>query len=732
MAARNSIKYLVSKALVESTSDVATQPISFSKLVNCYVDDKVAALVKRGGSVTEAGLPSGLGIPLGAGDFKTATSNELMPASVQTLANFGGRDFYALKEGTWSSVSTSTFTDFDSDHSSIFSQISKRLYIAAGRPALWDGSASGDNNIERVGIVAPSEPLTLGPSVDPTGARAAFPRYMYTFVDSSTELESDFSPISVGVSANTAVTVEFSNLAQTNAEVGHSGVDIIRLYRTTGGSEFFRVADFPLGTTATYTDSFSDNDLGTESAASGEFSTPPAKSFITLAFNKRIWWVDAGDPWTLRYSKPYIGSEKDLQYYPIENRVQLDEPCTGLVWTPNRMFCMHPRGISIISGFSEIDFQYSPLTRHKGTLFPTSVASDGTNLVWLSEDGVVMRNQDGIRRVSLAIQRRLDEFLSRSYSNNIYAWVEYIPYLRQFLFAFSGEALGTANWVNIGTTSEAKWQSDAVGLPEEKWVGVGTELGDNANVALLFGFQPETGNWTEYFFPQVDNDVQGTHTTFLINPEPSVDALAPQNAFVLMGYYDSIEGQVIKTHLPEVGTDDGAAVESEWLTGRIAPETQPNTIMRVEQIQFSNAETDPSTISKIVSWEDTISEVTSSWVDTSTGDPIDWETVINPIWVDTATGAEVTWEDIISGEPSAWEDNSTPRFRYLGEFEDPAENEFDMDLETFTQLGDNHKPRSPRMRWMHLYCKDKDDTPKKILLSDYTLNYRPRLGRSRR
>ena len=100
----------------------ASSPASFVVLKNARADDRIGAIVKRGGSQTET-IADSLGVPLGAAEYRTADPTGLIPFSRDILVNFAGSDFYKLDAGSWSSVSQSAYTDFGSTRNTSFAQL---------------------------------------------------------------------------------------------------------------------------------------------------------------------------------------------------------------------------------------------------------------------------------------------------------------------------------------------------------------------------------------------------------------------------------------------------------------------------------------------------------------------------------------------------------------------------------------------------------------------------------
>jgi hypothetical protein len=655
--ARSVKRFSIAKGADENTADPDTQGVGFRLLKNCAVDRRIGALLPRRGSLTET-LTTGLGVPLGMGEHLAEASTSLIPVTRSLLVNFGGSAFWKFQTGAWSSVTVDGNTSFDSAKANTFDQIGENLYIAGGRPAVWKG---GSNDVDRVGIPAPTTAPTLGSSL--TGLTGTF-KYVYTFRDSTTGLESDRSP-----EAEITVTDDQIDISALETVVAASGVDEKRIYRTqNGGVLFFLVGTVPIATT-TFTDTVDDVDLGIPAPASGDNALPPDSSFIVATFNQRVWWVDADDPYVIHFSKPYIGNNNDTQYFPTTNFLVADEPVTALHVTPNRMLVFHPRNISFISGFSTSDFVFAPLRQGIGTLFSTGVATNGDEVVIVSEQGIVAQSGKGMRHISRPLEPTITELLGNEYNSSLYASVTWSPSLRQFLFLISAESTSGAPWITVGTGALADWGDATTGTTEE-WEDPAAPGSQVTTRVFFAGWSPETDQWTVYEYEQVqDLNSDNAYAVFLFTPLPSSDTLDPQQDKTYCGIFDGTEGIVVSQHRRDMIQDDTTDVTAEFLTERLIVGADDNGVKRIHSLGFTTSYSDPSEIGTI---------------------------------------------------------------DYVKDLEDPHIRGFTSDLKTFSGSGDLKRLTEQKMRFMHLHGLFTGVALDQPILTDFALHFRERFSREQR
>lgn len=657
-----------------SKADHEVKEIGFKILKNCLVDKRLGAVVKRPGSITEVVTGLALGLPLGTGEY-TSPSVGVMPVDRTLLHNFGGISWYQQSAGVYSAVVYSLRCQFATSRQTQFAKVGNTLAIAGGLPAFWKGPGE---TIDRMGIVPPTGIITVT-SVN-TGSGVTLNTggmYMYTYFDSVSGLESDWSNLSAitGAVANKSIVIAIPAATAANW-------DKIRIYRTLDGGQFpYLVDTVPAGTTS-YTDSTRDSLLTAAAEDRYVRAVPPSTSFITATYAQCIWFVDGSNPYVLRFSKPYVGSDVDVQYYPVDNYVISNQPITGLLVTPGKMLVFHPRSISYVSGFSNDDFAFQPLISGVGTVFPNSIATNGKEVFMLAEEGVVSLPMQGgeQRHLSREIDEDLQPLLAASYNAAIYVSACWNPSLRQFILMVNAQSTSSALWEEVGSGSTASavagWQTPA--LVDETWEYVGTVGTPTAAMKVrIWGMSPELSagpenTWMEYEFPTITNDnVVGAYPTFVFHPQPSSDTADPQQDKTILGLWTGTEGKIRTIFRRDKATDDGAVITALIITERIRPGTEMGEKL-FHSLGFDNSYSDA-----------------------------------------TADG--------------------TGTFQYLLDFDDPQIRSYTSSLKSFVSGStDLKKFTSMQGKHIHLVLTDISQSLTKILLGEFFINFRERQRRSTR
>lgn len=597
-------KYSVSKGLISSVAPTETTPSGFIQLVNCFVDRRLGAVIKRGGSTSES-LGASVNSPLGLGIYKDSTASLLMPMNIIFLAFFTGPVFRKKSSGTWSAVTLHSNTSFSTTKQMMFAQIGTTMIMCSGRPARWDSSAS---QIERVGYPAPVTAATLavGAATGPTGTYT----YIFTYYNSTTGKESDWSPVSASITvANQKVTVTLPTVSS------GSTADKKRLYRIqNAGSEYFFVADVNIAT-ATYTDSTLDASLGVQAPNVGDNGLPPDSAFIVKAHNSRIFIVDASDPYKLTYSQGYTGNANLLEYFSAGSAITFSHEITGLWSNPGSLLVFGVRNISVLSGASEDDFNVQNLYEGVGTLFGHSICSNGEHTVFLSENGFKSISNRGLESISLEIDDELRSLLNNPYGNFVYTSTTWNPALNQFLFSFSASTANATPWVLSASGSVASWELSATSVTEEWDIpGAATGVADLTRVKV-WGWNPDVRVWTEYQFDQITDFNTGRYSVnFLVTPYPSSVTLEPQQEASFFGIdLGTNNGKIVLGWDASVGKDDSTNVSATAITGRIQPvvngETEDNASLKFFRfLIFDNDYEDPTvqggTVEYILDFDD--------------------------------------------------------------------------------------------------------------------------------
>lgn len=681
---RQSQEYSAGGGISTSKAPALTQAIDCLILKNAVIDRRIGAIVKRPGSKTEV-ISGTLGFPNGIGEYESPAAGGTMSTNRTLFAAFGGTQFRYQQLGSWTSATATAFVNLDTSKQYQFKKLGTNMFIAGGQMAKWGGPGK---QVDRVGIVPPTgvpeRPTVVtknlpGPGLTWTVGGGA--TYMLTFFDSATGLESDwgFKYFSPGPITDNAVELSIEPITPKNW-------DTLKLYRTfDGGTIPYLVASLPAGTTS-YIDRTPDSQLTQISAPEFSRLPPPDSIYVMEKFAQRIWGVDARNPYKLVYSEPYTGSDVDLEYYPVDNYVMLNEPITHLHRAPGKLLVFHPRSISYISGGSSIDFTSNPWSPGVGTVFPFSVSDNGSEIVFLAEQGFVSIPFSGgaPRHISREIDDILQPVLAASYNSSLYVSAAWSTSLRQFVFSIGAQSTAGAPWEEVGTGSTADavagWE-DTSTLVTETWEDPSNPSPGASMKVRFFGYSPELSNpgsgehrWMEYEFPNVLNDnITGSYPVYLMHPRPGSDTSDPQQDKTYASIWRGTYGEIRSLFRRDVATDDGAAITAEILTGRIKPGIPGAGYKLFHGIGFDNTYLDPT-----------------------------------------------------------FDGNAT--LKYLVDFDDAQIRNYAPQLITIAAQSsrDIKKLTTTLARHIHLHVTDTSQSPNKILLANFHVHFRERLRRQGR
>lgn len=667
---RQTQRFSVAGGLNGNKGDQETKGVEFLLLKNCLPDKRLNALVKRPGSVVES-ITASQPIALGINEYVAASSSPTIPVYRALLANFGGQNFWNQIGTEWSTVPVNSRCNFGHSRVTSFSKLGVSMYIAGGRPARWSGPGT---EIDRIGIIPPASAITIA-SVATAGSitLTSGAIYMYTYYNSSFAYESDWSPLSVSTGAITSKQIAIT--IPSTVTPWTLNFDKIRIYRCfDGGTAPYLVATVPSDTTS-YTDTLTDAQLTTRAPTHYDNAIPPDETYLCNKFANCIWFVDASNPYKLVFSKPYIGSENDLQYYPADNFVFANEPITGLLVIPGKMLVFHPRSISYISGFTADDFQFMPFIPGVGTVFPNSIATNGTDIIFLAEQGwVTIGVGQPPRHISRPVDHDLQPLLAGSYNSSIFASAAWNPSLRQFICLVTCNSTAGAAWEEVGTGSTTSatsgWQT--VSLVDDTWEDVSNPSASASTRVKIWGWSPELDIWTEYTFPVItDDNGSAAYPVCLYHPQPSSATADPQQDKTYLGYWDGTQGKIRSCFRRDTNTDSGSAITAEWLTGRIAPGDGDGGYKYFHNLGFDNSYSDPTS-------------------------------------------------------------DGLCTLKYLLDFDDPHLRSYAASLITFIGSTDLKVFPTAVGRHIHLYGTDTSLSQSKVLLSEFFVHYRERFTRDGR
>lgn len=639
--------------------DIISKNVSFYILKNAISDRRAGVVQKRPGS-TAIDLGDTYGIPLGMYSRVVDAVGDLIPQSTELFINLGGGAAGYWDGSTFTELTIDSNCDFSISKPNSFSQIGGTLFIAGGLPAKW--AEDPGTHVERVGIPAPAANITHARSGTGISATQGGYRYMYTYYNSSTGLESDWSPVSTATGNFVDDQVDLT--IPTTAASAYD-VDQKRIYRTFDGGSVYYLLTTVAVATATYADTTTDATLSANAIAapSGSRGLPPDEAYITAAFNGRIFWAEGHN---LYFSQAYDGTPHSLEYYPEENIIRADAPITGLHPTSGRLLVFHNRSIEQLTGYDESDFSFAPFLNGTGTLFHNSISSNGRELIFFSEEGWEDIGSGARRRISWPIQSEIDEWAGYPYNSDLYIASCWNPQLKQFIILHAAVSSDSAPWVNdvglfaewedAGSGDTAEWEDDGGGSAQ-------------INRNILYGWSPEFSSaeeerWHEYVFAQFEDLAEaGQIVSCLYHPPPGSQLLSPQQQETYLGFYDGTEAGVLAAFDRSASTDDGETITSTILTRRIDVGVPDGKYRRFRHLQFCGTHADP----------------------------------------------------LRDGDAT---------LQYMRDLEDPHIQGFLADLEEFANTDRDKKAfEYGKARWIHLYMVDTASSANKILLEDFYVHF---------
>ena len=593
-------RYSIAGGINSNAGDQESAPIplKFLLLKNCLVDKRYpGVLLKRPGSRTETISGTPHGIPMGINEHITGSADSLIPVLRTIITSFAGTQWYQNRSNTWSALTVDSDTSFATTKPYSFTQLGSMLYIAGGRPAYWEGY---NKAVRRLGIVPPTTRVIYNDSYafSPGLQVDLGTRYIVTYFDSTTGRESDWSEPSELI---TTAAVESKIIIDLPSADTATNWDQKKIYRYLDGGEFPYLVATVTSATTQYHDTTPDAQLTTPASRRYDKALPPEQSFICANYAECLWLVDAADPFRLVFSKPFTGSDADPSYFPAANYVRTREAITGLLVTSNKMLVFHPRSISIITGGSVDEFDLKPLIPGIGTVFAQSIATNGTDIVFLSEQGFVSIVFGGGNKVHLSREIDLDlqPLLVNAYNSSFYATTVWNPSLRQFIFILSARSTAFAGWVEVGTGLPGLWE-DSVSLTTETWDDISNPSAQDIMRVKVWGWSPELSAsaenlWMEYTFPYAaDNNVNGDQFTCAFHPSSSSDLNDPQQDKTYVGVLNPTTGSIISMFRRDMTLDDATTITSEWLTRRLYPGNQDGGYKMYQRLGFENSYSDPT------------------------------------------------------------------------------------------------------------------------------------------
>jgi hypothetical protein len=585
-------EYQVALGQDTSKADSVGQGVGLLYTKNLYWDRQLGAAFVRGGSLDIPLTGIAKSTPLSIGEHVSGDPDGQIQVSSTALLHCTGPDFRSIDETSSTAVTENILADAagnklnESRPSSMVMSPGTKLFIAAGKVCTWAGPGE---TVYQHGLNAPTqaasfvlEPITGRGDVGGGSATGGITlvdgaKYIYTYYSSALGMESDWSPDSANTGAfennYVKVTVFVDGLMDAR-------IDKIRIYRTLdGGTKPYLVGTVdlpPSGTTSvTYQDISIDDILTAYIGKRGDRAQLQDQTFVISVYANHMWAVDSTNPRKLKFSKPYTGSDNDLEYWPTNNFVITSEPITALLKIPGKLLVFHPRSISYVSGTSIDDFQINTFKAGIGTVMPQSVATDGKNILFLSEQGWANLASEGSLVVSREIDEDLRDLIEGSYNVALRTMAVYNYGLRQFICIISAIGVATQPWEDVDTGELVLWENSTTPFAAAVWETTSGYVPTASLRNKVWGYSPDisgVGNrWCEYEFNGIA-DLTGNYPTCCLYRQPSNATGRVRNNSMLLGWYGTdAYPNLWRIFDDNQAVDDGAQIEVELLTDRMSP-----------------------------------------------------------------------------------------------------------------------------------------------------------------
>jgi len=363
----SSPKYNFAGGLVTMAAKTRLRPSQLirAKNINVLIDGEAEV---RGGYAKVSTVAFGTTIDRFI-HFKTETYDKII--------GYGGAYIKRLDTGApdvWTTLS-STMPDTDDFRSMVIAN--NMLYIASstgvkkyypGQTVLWDA-----------GIVPPATAAT--PTADVAGLLSGVYTWYYTYYNSTTDEESNPSPMSAELTVDLKQVILSGFVASTDPQV-----DKIRIYRNPSGvTTYWRVGE-KANTSDSFTDNVPDDNLGVQM---DERNAVPPNSTILLWHMNRMFYVDYSDPSTLYYSEPYKpGSVYSTNSQGIE--VGDGGKIVAIMSCYDNIVVFKNSGVYlfVFNAMDPLSSYYQPVATSYGCIAPMSVVNIREDIAFLSPEGL--------------------------------------------------------------------------------------------------------------------------------------------------------------------------------------------------------------------------------------------------------------------------------------------------------------------------------------------------------
>jgi len=557
------------------------------KMVNCRVDERMNGIYKREGA-TDLLNATATGAPLAFGFFTEDVSGSI-PYVFNLLYQVGSSAYvYDINTTTQSNLpvdtdNTGTLTLNTSRPGSVLSGIGDRAYLVSGTPAVY---IPGDNTLYQLGVPTPALPVSNATTRVVSDASATNITYAYTLEHKVTGYESDYAvaPFSVTITANNETRADFT------VATGHW----TNIYRTLdGGSTLYYVGrvDGDVSPSATSHSVayiaeavLKDQPIGD---IVGRRATPPSNASVAAFHNNRLFIADNQ---TLYVSESFNSDDRNLAYFNVTNLKLLDDYITALYSWKNELLVFTLRSTFVIRGNSVSEYRLSKLV-NVGCISNQSIASNGQDLVYVSEEGVHVFTRNN-QLISRPVDHILQPLLYTGNSNQIIASADWNPHTRQFIFTLTNDQPQPVVWEDAVTAADVLWV-DAVTTATTYWQDAGLFSGNSLSAVVAWNPYLQGLVWSEYQFNQITGS--GGLPFFIVHPHASNDYKALQQRHDFLIYYlnGADTTMVLQTFIQDQGTDGNNAFDAELIIGPIVPGLQQDTPKFVRAIGFGSIDQVP-------------------------------------------------------------------------------------------------------------------------------------------
>jgi len=291
-----------------------------------------------------------------------------------------------------------------------FIEFREKLYVSDGtKLKVYDGSSLKD-----VGILEPSNILTISvttPTTEPTENTYS---YVYTYYNSITGIESKPSLPSNEVTGALDITIDgFQASTQNNN-------DTYRLYRIGGGlTQYTLVKELSYTTSSTTDTTTTDLELaGNHILDTINDDIPPiGLKYITEAYAMLFGAVN---------DKLYFSSIARPHAWPVFNYIDFDGPITGIGAIASGILVFTKFKTYIITGNTPGTLSKFLLDGSLGCLSHKSIQALSGSIIWLSNNGLSLSNGNGIQTPTLSVIENLN--IDTIYSSALVDGVYYLSY----------------------------------------------------------------------------------------------------------------------------------------------------------------------------------------------------------------------------------------------------------------------------------------------------------------